>query len=492
MPISIFLEKRDCFTYPCPNDYFSPHIRYPEYPFSQDTLSTQLNEVYDMVRSSLFGMGLDVDNYGGKRWNPLGDYVKPNSYVLLKPNFVTHNNPLGDLDCTVTHPSIIRCIIDYCVIAEARLIEIGDAPIQNCNFDELMNIHGYNRLFGFIKRQGVNIFLTDFRKTISEISIKGTLLQRKNQNIDDSKTIEFDLQDLSYFRDISSKQQYRIANYHDSDLNARHNEKHHKYLIAKSVFDADLIINLPKPKTHRFAGLTGAQKNFIGICSDKEYLPHYRVGTQDTGGDESNQKNMLTNIFSMLDQRRCKYVKKQNIGMQLLYRFFMDAVRVMQKITGDKQQFTSGQWHGNDTIWRTIMDLNLILLYGKHNGSLNIKSTARNILTIGDLIVAGERSGPLEPSPKPLGVILASNNCAAFDFTFCKITGFDYMLIPSIKNIIYNDLLLKEYLDDIYLYSNIDDFKNIPLSRVEFPKEWNFVPSPLWADILQPVFKEMI
>ncbi|MDR2406750.1 MAG: DUF362 domain-containing protein [Bacteroidales bacterium] len=483
MSVKVYLEKRECFTYPCSGDYFSPHISYPEYPFSKETLSSRANEVYDMVRASLFGMGLDRENYGNEMWNPLGNYVKPNSYILLKPNFVTHTNSIGGLDCTVTHPSIIRCIIDYCVIAKAKAIEIGDAPIQNCDFDKLMNIHGYNRLFDFIKRQRVNFFISDFRKTISEVPVKGTLLQRKNSNIDD-KTIEFDLKNLSHFHDISGNHKYRVANYHDSALNARHNKEHHKYLITRSVLTADLIINLPKPKTHRFAGITGAQKNFIGICSDKEYLPHYRAGIPDNGGDESNSQNKLANIISILNQQRCKYIEKRNLGMQLLYRFLMTGVKKIQKITGNGQQFTVGQWHGNDTIWRTILDLNLILLYGNTNGSLDIKSTARNILTIGDVIIAGEKSGPLEPSPKPLGIILASNNCTVFDYVFCKITGFDYNLIPSVRYSMTNEFLLKDYPNKISMYSNINDFDDVPLDSLVFPKEWKFIPNSLWADVL--------
>jgi uncharacterized protein (DUF362 family) len=484
MSIKIYLEKRECFTYPCSDDYFSPHIVYPEYPFSKDTIGSYPNEVYDMVRTSLLGLGLDKKNFGTDKWNPLGDYVKPNSYILLKPNFVTHNNPIGGLDCTVTHPSIIRCIIDYCVIARAQVIEIGDAPIQNCDFDKLMNIHGYNRLFSFMKSQKVNFFISDFRKTISEIPIKGTLLQRKNSNIDESKVIEFDLKNVSHFRDISGNHRYRIANYYDSTLNERHNKEHHKYLVTRSVFDADLIINLPKPKTHRFAGITGAQKNFIGICSDKEYLPHYRTGTPETGGDESNHQNELANIVSMLNQQRCKYIEKRNIGMQLLYRFFISAVAKIQKITGEKRQFTVGQWYGNDTIWRTILDLNLILLYGNIDGTLDMESKARSILTIGDMIIAGEKSGPLEPSPKPLGIILASDNCAVFDYVFCKITGFDYHVIPGIQNSMHNRLFINKKLENIIIKSNMSDITNSSIKDIAFPFDWRFKPNPLWNDVL--------
>jgi uncharacterized protein (DUF362 family) len=485
--IKVYLEKRDCFTYPHPDDYFSPYIAYPEYPFSKDTLSSKPNEVYDMVRSSLFGMGLDADNYGNKAWNPLGDYIKPNSYILLKPNFVTHNNPIGGLDCTVTHPSIIRCMIDYCVIAKARLVEIGDAPIQNCDFDKLMDIHGYNRLFDFIKQQGVNLFINDFRKTISEIPVKGVLLQRKNQNIDDSKTVEFDLKDMSHFRDISGKQQYRIANYHDSALNARHNREHHKYLITRSVFDADLIINLPKPKTHRFAGLTGAQKNFIGICSDKEYLPHYRVGPKadGRGGDEAISFSKLDVVVSSFERSRCKSIEKRNILLQLFFAGIIKYTQLIGKIFNlSTSPFRVGQWYGNDTIWRTTLDLNLLLLYGKIDGTVNFDGKRRSILTIGDMIMAGERSGPLEPSPKPLGIILASNNCALFDYVFCKITGFDYNLIPTIKNSMSNLFLIEEELKNLVIRSNVSDVNNISLSDIAIPPDWHFKPNPLWSDVL--------
>jgi uncharacterized protein (DUF362 family) len=480
----IYLEKRDVYEYPTVEYFYSPHVNYPEYPFASDTISKEKNDIYDMIRASLYGLGLDKGRFGSKDWNPLGCYVQQGSRILLKPNFVTHKNHIGGLDCTVTHPSIIRCIIDYCVIAKAKVIEIGDAPIQNCDFDKLMNIHGYNRLFSFLRGQNINFSINDFRKTISEIPIKGTLLQRKNLNIDDSKTIEFDLKNLSHFNDISGNHQYRIANYYDAALNARHNDKHHKYLVTRSVFDADLIINLPKPKTHRFAGLTGAQKNFIGICSDKEYLPHYRVGTPNTGGDESNCQIRLANIVSMLNQQRCKYIEKRSLGMQLLYRFFMAAVKEIQRIIGEKQQFTVGQWHGNDTIWRTILDLNLILLYGNRDGRINLESPIRNILTIGDLIIAGEKSGPLEPSPKPLGIILVSDNCAVFDLVFCNITGFDYNIIPSIKNSIHNPLLTKATLDTLHIHSNIAEFDNIPLREIEFPPSWRFIPNPMWGGIL--------
>jgi uncharacterized protein (DUF362 family) len=483
MITNIYLEKRDCFTYPSSDNYYSPHISYPEYPFSTDTISPEPNEAYDMVRSSLYGLGLDAENFGTNKWNPLGEYVKANSRILIKPNWVNHENPVGGLDCTVTHPSIIRCMIDYCVIAKAQIIEIGDAPIQDCDFDRLMEIQGYNRMFSFFQCKGIQLVITDFRITISEKSVKGTFLQKKNVNIDNTKIIEFDLKNSSHFNDLTRNHRYRIANYYDDNLNTRHNKDHHKYLIAKSVVDADLIINLPKPKTHRFAGLTGAQKNFIGICVDKEYLPHYRVGTPVNEGDESNIHSALGDIIAKLNQRRCKYIEKQKINMQLFYKFFMAGIKRMQKIARQEPQFVVGQWYGNDTIWRTVLDINFVLLYGNKDGILDMNSMPRNILNIGDLIIAGEKNGPLEPSPKPLGIILASNNCSVFDYVFCKITGFDYNIIPTIKNSISNPYLINDLFKGL-LKSNLLELNNTPLQNIEFPSDWHFIPHPFWNDIL--------
>jgi len=483
MEAKIYLEKRDCYQYPSSEAYFSPHIQYPEYPFSKDTLSSFPNEIYDMVRNSLYGLGLDKQRFGTKEWNPLGDYVQHGKRILLKPNWVVSSNVIGGLDCTVTHPSIIRCLVDYCIIAGAKTIEIGDAPVQGCDFNLLMEKHGYNRIFVFFRNRNIDILVTDFRLTITKTTLKRVLLPEKNPNIKPKNTVEFDLKEASYFNSLTDKSIYQIADYHSNKLNTRHNADHHQYLISKAIVDADLIINLPKPKTHRFAGITAAQKNFIGICSDKEYLPHYRKGTPQKGGDESNHSTVLGNWLSFFNKQRCKCVEKKNIPLQFLFAVMQYGTHVLKDIFVPKQ-YAHGKWHGNDTIWRTILDLNLILLYGDSNGTLDFNATPRNVLNIGDLIIAGEKNGPLKPEPKPLGVILASNNCTVFDYVFCKITGFDYNLIPAIRHSINNKLFVNNLTADILLNSNVSNLNNVPLSQISFPSEWHFIPNPSWKEIL--------
>ena len=52
----------------------------------------------------------------------------------------------------------------------------------------------------------------------------------------------------------------------------------HRYLVARELIEADVVFNVPKLKTHKKAGVTGALKNLVGINGHKAYLPHHRKG----------------------------------------------------------------------------------------------------------------------------------------------------------------------------------------------------------------------
>lgn len=84
----ISIVKSEHYQYPFPDDMFRPDEVYPEYPFSQQDISIQDNNVYAAVRESLFLLGLDKEHFGTKEWNPFGAYIKPGSKVVIKPNLV--------------------------------------------------------------------------------------------------------------------------------------------------------------------------------------------------------------------------------------------------------------------------------------------------------------------------------------------------------------------------------------------------------------------
>lgn len=124
---------------------FNPGECYPEYRFGKDNINKDGNIPYDMLRTLLYDMNLDRERYGTKDWNPLGKYIKPGDSVIVKPNLVMHINENKTVqenafECLITHASLIRAVCDYCLIAlkgTGRLM-IGDAPMQGCNFDILL------------------------------------------------------------------------------------------------------------------------------------------------------------------------------------------------------------------------------------------------------------------------------------------------------------------------------------------------------------------
>ncbi|MCC7144523.1 MAG: DUF362 domain-containing protein, partial [Candidatus Eisenbacteria bacterium] len=95
---------------------FHPSERYPESPFPE-ALGPP-NGAYAAVREAFRLLGLDGANYGSAAWNPLGELVEHGSRVVLKPNAVLHHHALGlDLFSIVTHPAVVRAVLDYVWIA---------------------------------------------------------------------------------------------------------------------------------------------------------------------------------------------------------------------------------------------------------------------------------------------------------------------------------------------------------------------------------------
>ncbi len=127
--------------YPTCHSY-NPSSLYPEYPFDhQQVTSDSQNDIYCTIRRIFKNLKLDIDRYGSSSWNPLGEFIKEDDIIVIKPNFVDHKHYGNDnLYSVITHPSIIRCICDYLFIAldGTGKIIIADSPEQYTDFDELI------------------------------------------------------------------------------------------------------------------------------------------------------------------------------------------------------------------------------------------------------------------------------------------------------------------------------------------------------------------
>jgi hypothetical protein len=183
----VYFEHRPVYGYPKSPPY-SPSTAYPEYPW-QDTVLPPENHIYDMVRNCFFKLGMDAENYAGKNWNPLGEIIRPGNTVLVKPNMVFHENHTvkNGTECLLTHPSLVRAVVDYAVIAlkGSGQIIIGDAPLQSCEFEKLSTSRDIRASSHFTKAKasisccGISGFSNRYRKALclSPSSTKGPAFQ---------------------------------------------------------------------------------------------------------------------------------------------------------------------------------------------------------------------------------------------------------------------------------------------------------------------------
>jgi len=365
--------------------------------------------------------------------------------VLIKPNMVLDAHELGteySIDCLITHPSLIRVIADYVIIAlkGTGKIIIADAPLQSCDFNRLCEVAGYNNILKFYKKYTFVPFeLIDLRKIESKIN-NDLFIQVYECSGDPRGYSEVDFTNYSCHKEKRNLyKKFRVTNYNIFNMRKYHNAKKNSYLISNTVLKSDVIINIPKPKTHRKAGITAALKNFIGIIGHKECLPHHTKGSIKEGGDEYLNKDWRQRWAVNFQEIR-NYISINNYI--LLFPIFKYFASFFWRLAYKKNinQFSEGSWYGNDTIWRKTLDLNRIVLYSDKHGKI-CHEKQRRYLAIGDMIISGDKEGPLMPSPKPIGVILASDDPVEFDYAVSLIMGFDYKKIPTIYNALEENVL---------------------------------------------------
>lgn len=356
-----------------------------------------------------------------------GELIPPGARVLIKPNFVLHHNQSdGGMDPMITHQSVVRAVVQAVLQTDAAEVVVGDAPIQTCDFAALLETTGLGSWSKTVKDprfKGVK----DFRRTTAQY-VNGVRVAEENK-LPEDEFVLFDLASESLLEPITDeKDDFRVTCYDPRLMAKTHGKGRHRYLIARDVLDADVVINLPKLKTHKKAGITCALKNLIGINGNKEYLPHHRIGGADLGGDcypgKSRVKSMLEYAADQqnLTDSGTKGRVWGGVATQLN--------RVLH-LMGDNLGI-EGSWSGNDTIWRTGLDLNRILIYGEADGSMS-SSQRRRVVHLADAIVAGQGDGPLSPQPLALGLLFAGNNAACVDYFGAQLLGYDPQLLPIVR-----------------------------------------------------------
>lgn len=384
-----------------------------------------------------------------------------NKKILLKPNWVYHNQNETDNLCLTTHPNIILAILEFVIQLKPSSVIIGDSPVQSCNWVLLHSRSFMHKINKLQEINNISIKVIDFRNEKWE---QKKTLQKKCRDKNDY--VLYDLTTDSLLEPLSKQNKtFRVGDYDPKETMKNHNKGTHKYLIAKEVIDADIVINLPKLKTHQKAGITNGLKNYVGTIGEKSYLAHHSSNLSKNGGDCYPGNNLIRKGAEYFRENSFKYK-----GTFLYTIFHYTSALIWRFAPKSIYANLSGAWYGNDTVWRMVLDINKIISFGNLNGEiLNIPQ--RKIITISDAIIAGQGNGPLKPVPNAMGMVSISTNDMFLDFVMANLMGFDCRKIPLLKSFLnsINDSDFQIYIDGNK--TNIWDLSNYSVKTIP-PSGW--------------------
>lgn len=470
---ALALVKREGVSYPSSEHAFAPSVPYPEYG---GALSGAENPVYDMVREGFRLLRMDEAHLDTPQWNPLGDIIRPGDTVLLKPNLVHHFNPAGTLESMLTHPSVLRAVLDYAFLAagDAGRIIIGDAPVQSCDFSAMLHAGHYDVLEEYYAGQGRRLCFADLRARAVTGGADGVLKPAESARACmGAKEVRLDEKSAYHGLPAERLARLRVTNYVSDELFRHHQPERHEYLISDACLLADVVIDLPKPKTHRKAGITGAMKNLIGVNASKAYLPHHTLGAKEEGGDEYLAKSRRKALFTRLQERIDRANAAGRFSRVLPLRLSQELILLSAKLFPHRDSFTEGSWYGNETLPRTIADILYAVRFADRNGSLR-DTPQRRLFVIADMITAGAGEGPLRPVPYPLHTLLMGEDPAMMDLLIARLFGLPEERIPSIA--LARD---PEREAQTTVYGNLPEAAALPLpsfpcagKQIPLPKGW--------------------
>jgi len=423
-------------------------MRYASAPFSPDKVYPELaglcgetdagNLVYAGVRDTMQQMGWDAAHFGTAQWNPMGHLVAGAQRIVIKPNLVLHR--VGELPCSieslVVHAAVLRPIVDYVLLAARRAgttpkLAIADTPLQSADFRQLCEENGLLALVTYYREKGIGLDLFDLRFEHAVINDHFLILQRVPLPGDPQGARIVDLAEGSeHFRAGQGKAEFSIQDYDDEATRGNHSGKVQRYKFSQSILDADLVINVAKLKCHAKAGVTLALKNIVGANVSKDYLPHFRSGGPQNGGDEvpklSWYPRTVRNLRNWFNRNRRPYLAPlHRILKKVAYR-----VESSRRQLGYETGF-GGAWYGNDTLWRTIVDINRILYFADREGCIH-DVPQRKVAFFLDGVVGMQGDGPLKGTDLRAGVLACGDDPVEFDACSTYLMGFDPSKVPHI------------------------------------------------------------
>jgi uncharacterized protein (DUF362 family) len=374
-----------------------------------------------------------------RAWLPEGDFRR----IFIKPNWVMHEeHPEFPIRALVTSPALIEATVEACLekYPRAEWITVGDVPLQSCAWERLLSQCGLSDLRArYERRAAPRIRFLDLRRDRFQ-RVDGFLVPDPDSRDGDPEGYrEVALDHASFLEPISTAStRFRVSDYDPGVTTSSHRLGHHRYLVCGTVLASDLFVNLPKMKTHQKAGVTGALKNLVGINGRMSHLVHHRQGGPRKQGDEFSPATpwpvrLQVRVRERLQKRSRGLFQAARPAWLLLKKLYGIRTEVTREhLAAPRLYIAAGSWHGNDTIWRMVYDLNRIVRFAPAGGGALAAQPQRAYVAIMDALVSGEGNGPLQSLPVESGLLLAARDPFLLDTVMARLMDFDPRRIPCL------------------------------------------------------------
>jgi len=374
-----------------------------------------------------FGMDQTIDSFLKASQGP--------RLVVVKPNWVqeSHEFQPDVWEPVITHPTLIEAVLE--ALAERMegqgTICLCDAPNTCANFKAILERGQLQARTEIFRKRwpSMRLEVLDLRREIW-LRREQVIVERLPNTPDPRGYVAFNLGRASLLYDYAGEGRYFGADYDTQIVNRHHHGEIQEYLLAGTPVACDLFVNLPKMKTHKKTGITCCLKNLVGITGDKDWLPHHTEGVPSKKGDEFPEESLSNTIEARIKKIGMKaalivprfgpflYRKMRNSGIALL--------------GSSETRIRNGNWSGNDTCWRMVLDLNRALLYGTREGGWCADTQPKRYLAIVDGIVGGEGNSPLCPEAVRSQTLVAGTAPAEVDAVVCRLMGFSLERLPLV------------------------------------------------------------
>jgi len=362
----------------------------------------------------------------------LSDWVRPGETVLLKPNWVKAEHPryADGWRTVMTGTPVVEALAleVWRAMEERGRIVVADAPQTDSSFAAIDACLGLREMERRLRGQGLDLRVVDLRKE-EWVQRDGVIAARRKLDGDPAGYVAFDLGERSEFAGHAGAGRYYGADYDAGEVNGHHTDGRHEYLLARSAVEADVVISIPKLKTHKKTGITAGLKNLVGVNGDKNWLPHHT----EYGWREAGDERPAGDWKMRLERAAARGLRKFNRAVPAWGPLLHGRARAAgAALFGETEEVVrSGNWHGNDTCWRMCLDLNKLVIYGRTDGGF--AEERRRYLVLADGLVAGEGAGPMNPDPVLAGLLLFGTDAASVDAAGATLMGFDAERIPLVR-----------------------------------------------------------